>query len=246
MKRIESGDVPRPAVYAAALQGGVRPFLRLLYGGMHVVGEENFPQSGPCIVAPVHRSMADIPAVGLAVHKAAGRRLHYVGKQELWHIGVPRQLTLGITTGWEVPLVPRAFTACGGIAITKNQQLSPEAKQRIDQVLQSGGALTMFPEGTRRSGPEIKRHQLHAGVAALALEHGVPLVPVGISGTAKEDRKPVAVAIGEPLQVAPADPEALLSLKGLVNVTRPVLADLHERLQAAQQEAVALRTVARL
>ena len=62
----------------------------------------------------------------------------------------------------------------------------------------------MFPEGTRRSGPEIG--ELFAGAAFLAVKLGVPIVPVGIGGSEHILPKGkvfprihrVAVSVGEP------------------------------------------------
>ena len=63
----------------------------------------------------------------------------------------------------------------------------------------------MFPEGTRRSGPDIV--DLLDGVAYIAARVGVPIVPIGIGGS--EDPGPgpeapklgrVVMVVGEPIQ----------------------------------------------
>jgi 1-acyl-sn-glycerol-3-phosphate acyltransferase len=45
--------------------------------------------------------------------------------------------------------------------------------------------IAMFPEGTRRRKGLRKKHraEAHSGAARIAIEAGVPLVPVGIKGT---------------------------------------------------------------
>jgi 1-acyl-sn-glycerol-3-phosphate acyltransferase len=71
--------------------------------------------------------------------------------------------------------------------------------------LARGEPVAIFPEGTRRSGPQIA--ELYAGAAYLSVKFGVPIVPVGIGGSEhilpKGKVLPrvhrVAVSVGEPL-----------------------------------------------
>jgi 1-acyl-sn-glycerol-3-phosphate acyltransferase len=72
-------------------------------------------------------------------------------------------------------------------------------------VLERGDPVAIFPEGTRKSGPDIA--ELFAGAAYLSVKFGVPIVPVGIGGSEhilpKGKLLPrihkVAVSVGEPL-----------------------------------------------
>ena len=45
-----------------------------------VVGKENLPKTGACVVAPVHRSNLDTPILAFVT----GRRLRFMGKDSLW------------------------------------------------------------------------------------------------------------------------------------------------------------------
>lgn len=74
----------------------------------------------------------------------------------------------------------------------------------------------MFPEGTRRSGPEVQ--ELKDGVAYLSLRAGVPVVPVGIGGSERAmprgssfpRPRRVNVVIGPPVPACnPADAGSL-------------------------------------
>jgi 1-acyl-sn-glycerol-3-phosphate acyltransferase len=70
----------------------------------------------------------------------------------------------------------------------------------------------MFPEGTRRKKGLVKKHKARArsGAARIALEAGVPLVPVGLAGTDRLLRLgPLRVAYGAPIQVDDLDPDDL-------------------------------------
>ena len=74
------------------------------------------------------------------------------------------------------------------------------------RVLEEGGALLVFPEGTR--GPEGVLRPAKAGAGMLAVVSGAPVVPVYVSGSGrawpKGARFPrparVTVAFGEPLR----------------------------------------------
>ena len=75
----------------------------------------------------------------------------------------------------------------------------------LEDALAAGSPVAVFPEGTRKSGPEIG--ELYAGAAFLAIKRGVPIVPVGIGGSEhilpKGKLFPrihrVAVSVGHPI-----------------------------------------------
>jgi 1-acyl-sn-glycerol-3-phosphate acyltransferase len=164
---------------------------RVFFPG-HVVGRENIPQSGPFILAPVHRSYLD----WLLVARVTDRRMRYIAKQEIW----------------KSHLVGRLVEALGAFPVNRSGA-DREALDRCRQVLVGGEPLVMFPEGTRRSGPVVEG--LREGVAYLALRSQVPVVPVGIGGSEKAMPRGSALpkphrinlVVGPPLQ-PPAVPAA--------------------------------------
>jgi 1-acyl-sn-glycerol-3-phosphate acyltransferase len=155
---------------------------------VHVVGRERVPPTGVYIVAPSHRSLFDVPFAGYV----SKRRIRFMAKEELFKTRVG---------GW-------LFTKLGAIKVDRDVT-DRGALRASQQALEDGEPIAIFPEGTRRSGPEIT--ELFDGVAYLALKLGVPIVPVGIGGT--EQILPsgkvfprihkVAVVIGSPIP-APA------------------------------------------
>ncbi|MBV9485991.1 MAG: 1-acyl-sn-glycerol-3-phosphate acyltransferase [Frankiaceae bacterium] len=90
------------------------------------------------------------------------------------------------------------------------------------KLLEDGWSIVMFPEGTRS--PDGWTRRFRPGASALAKAHGVPIVPVGISGSyaamprgrnwPKPGRPPIQVRYGRPIR--PLEDENTLALNGRV------------------------------
>jgi glycerol-3-phosphate dehydrogenase (NAD(P)+) len=137
----------------------LQPFFRL-YFRLRRIGTEHIPEQGPVLLASNHRSFSDPFMIGTCL----GRPLRFVAKVELFE------------KRWQA----RLLLALGAFPIRRgdSDELAMETARLI---LEQGGAVGIFPEGTRvRPGPlaEPKR-----GVGRLALETGAPIVPVAILGT---------------------------------------------------------------
>lgn len=139
----------------------VVPLFRL-YTRMTISGREHVPATGPFVLAPVHRSYVDTPIAGCITR----RRLRFMGKQEMWK---NRQ------AGW-------VFSALGGFPVNRGTA-DREALRRATAVLEAGEGLVLFPEGERKDGPVVQ--PLFDGAVYIAVKAGVPIVPVGIGGSAR-------------------------------------------------------------
>ncbi len=124
------------------------------------MGKENVPTTGAAILAPVHRSFADF---GFAAF-CTTRKLFFMTKDEMW-----KHKALG-----------RLLLSVGAFPVHR-ESADREALQRAEQVLVRGELLVMFPEGTRREGPEIR--DLMEGASFLSARTGAPIVPIGIAGS---------------------------------------------------------------
>ncbi len=143
----------------------VAPFLMAVYR-IRVIGRENLPVSGGYILAGNHVSYLD-PALLWCVSR---RGTHFVAKSELF----------------DNPFLAWLFTRVWAFPISR-ASADREAIQRATDFLVHGEPVAMFPEGTRRNaGTPVSANDLgeaHSGVAFIAMRAGVPVVPVGISGT---------------------------------------------------------------
>jgi 1-acyl-sn-glycerol-3-phosphate acyltransferase len=144
--------------------------LTLQYGyNPHVEGLGNVPHTGGAILAANHLSVADELFLGAVV----SRQVHYWAKEDYFHLpGITGRLMAAVMYGLGTIPVHRD----GGRAALN-------ALDAAVPILQSGGLVGLFPEGTRS--PDGRLHRGRTGVAHLALQAGVPIVPVGIIGTDK-------------------------------------------------------------
>lgn len=150
--------------------------VRLLFR-LRVHGKENIPE-GPYILSAVHRSFIDTPVVGTM----RSQRLRFMGKESLW-----RSKPLG------------AFlNIMGGFPVERGRA-DRTALRAAEDVLRLGEPLVMFPEGTRQEGDRLDREQMLDGPSFVAARAGVPIVPVGIGGSARA--LPVGTKIPRPRKV---------------------------------------------
>ena len=119
-----------------------------------VVGRQYVPDTGPVILAPVHRSFADFGFTSFCTK----RKLFFMTKDSMW-----KNKWLG-----KLLLYVGAFPV-------HRESADREALQRAEEVLNRGRCLVLFPEGTRREGPTIE--DLMEGAAFLSARTGAPIVP---------------------------------------------------------------------
>ncbi len=122
-------------------------------------GVENIPKEGAVIIASNHISYCDPPLVAVS----CPREVHFMAKKELFSIPV-----LGFLI-WRLNAFP-----------IHRQGVDRQALEKGIEVLKSGRALLVFPEGTRsRKKGEFLPPK--PGVGVLAKEAGAPIVPAYIS-----------------------------------------------------------------
>ena len=142
------------------------PVLRVVFRP-HVEGAENVPESGPAILASNHLSYADWMFMPLTL----ARRVTFVAKAEYF-------TTPGIK-GW---FQKKFFTGAGQVPIDRSGASAAEgALSSARRILESGDLFGIYPEGTRSHDGRLYRGK--TGVARLALETGVPVIPVAVLGT---------------------------------------------------------------
>ncbi len=153
-----------------------------------VKGKENIPSQGPVLIIANHLNLADPPLLAVSL----GRKAVFMAKKELFRNRFSSYFIRGFG----------AFPVHRG-------QLDRKALRQAEQLLADGMALITFPEGTRSKSGQLQ--SAFSGSALVALRSGVPILPIGISGTEKIKgvawwlRRPeLTVNIGRPFHLPPA------------------------------------------
>ena len=138
----------------------LQPFFHI-YFRLRRMGLEHIPKDGPVLLAANHRSFSDPFLIGCCL----GRPLHFVAKIELFD------------KRWKAWIL----LALGAFPIRRGES-DEDAMETARVILERGGAVGIFPEGTRvRPGP-ARRAQARRRAASRS-RPARPIVPVAIIGT---------------------------------------------------------------
>lgn len=182
----------------------------LLFWDYRAEGTENVPLTGGVILASNHQSHLDPVMLRLPLDRPIG----YVARSTLFRSKLFAWLI------WYL----------GAMSFDRRSTGAQEMKSLV-KVFREGAALIFFPEGTRSPDGELK--PLRPGIALLAKQAGVPVVPVAVEGTFRcwpRGRKMfrpgrVRVVFGEPV------------VYGRKDRRRQVLEDLSGRIAALADRA---------
>jgi 1-acyl-sn-glycerol-3-phosphate acyltransferase len=149
-------------MYGTAMKA-IRLLLRIVGIRVHVEGTENIP-AGVCIFAANHISAID----PMAFIPAIPRRVAILVKQELFRI----------------PLLSRAMRLAQFVPVDRADREAAAASLDLSvERLKRGISFAVYPEGTRS--PDGRLRPFKKGAFVLAVEAGVPIVPVSIAGAQK-------------------------------------------------------------
>ncbi len=182
-KRGGDAPAPRNRLYTVMRILAVAA-MRLLFR-LEATGSENIPAHGPVLLVANHSSVLDPPLIG----GASDRQLTYLAKAELFKIPLFGALIHGLNA-----------------RPVRREGADPGALRTAKRVLEGGGALLVFPEGTR--GDEGVIRPAKPGAGLLAVSSGAAVVPVYVSGSGRAwprgRRLPrptkVTVTFGKPLR----------------------------------------------
>ena len=147
------------------------------------ISTENVPADGPFILAPNHFSNLDHFFCGAYIR----RKIRFMAKSQLF---------------FKNPVLHYIFKY-GGVFPVRRGHKDEEAFITADAILGRGGCVLMYAEGGRSRTGQLG--EVKPGLGRLALESGVPVVPVAIHGSQhvrgwKRFQFPkVTVQYGEPL-----------------------------------------------
>jgi 1-acyl-sn-glycerol-3-phosphate acyltransferase len=174
----------------------------MLLGGMplSVKGLHNITPKQSYIICANHQSLLDIPTLfaGLPIP------IRFVAKKSLFYLPI---------FGWSMWLA-------GFVPITRGAgKKARDSLRRAVQRVKHGRSVILFPEGTRSPDGQIKSFK--SGAFIMAIEAGLPVLPVIIKGTYEAGPRqairvyphPVELIIGEPISTSGLNPKERYELR---------------------------------
>lgn len=172
-------------------------FYPLAWMGRRVYrGGERIPRSGPALLVFNHISHLDPAVDAVFVHR---------------HRRVPRFMAKESLT--RIPVFGKILLGSGGIPVSRGTSQAGDSLAAAHQTLQDGKIVVIYPEGTITKDPEGWPKHAYSGVARLALENDVPVIPIARWGTQSiwngytkkfrpVPRKTVVHSVGEPVDLS--------------------------------------------
>ena len=162
-------------------------FLKCIYASLvtilynpKVYGKENIPKDGPIVFAGNHRHAFD-PVV---VMTHTNRFVHYMAKETLFK-GIFGFLLRQI-----------------GIIKVYRTRNNPLAIEEAENVLNEGGTIGIFPEGTRNKELREDLLKFERGAVVIAQNSGSKIDPFYINGQYKIFRRTLELHFGKPIDVS--------------------------------------------
>ena len=132
-----------------------------MFFGLKVYGLDQVPREGAVIIAVNHTSYFDPVFVGAAI---SNRQIGYLARESLFR---NRFFAWLILKYHSIPI--------------KRGSADRVAFSKATEILKKGGAILMFPEGTRSTSGELLPAK--RGVGYLAIKSGAPIIPTYVSGS---------------------------------------------------------------
>jgi len=202
------------------LRAVVRVLLSML-SKLTVIGKDNLPSSGPCILVINHLHLLD-PIVLMAI--------------------LPFKVNVLIAEKYRKKFPIGPIVKLAGATFVRRGEVDRKALRKCLSILDAGGILGMSPEGTRSKTGALQRAK--SGVAYFVQKTGAPLLPIAIWGTEKVvsgwksfRRQEVHICIGELFSLP--SPEKRLRSKDLQILADQIMLRIAELLPEEYRGAYA-------
>ena len=184
----------RPSVFWV-MAGIVVPLIGTI-SSFKVHGKENLPQTGAFVIAPNHYSEIDPLVVGSMLWRH-GRVPRFLAKESLF----------------KVPVVGWFLAKSGQVPVTRGHGHGGAPIVKAEGIVEKGHIVVVYPEGTLTRDPDLWPMRGKTGAARIALDYGIPVIPVAHWGTQQImgryskkislfPRKKITFSIGKPVDLS--------------------------------------------
>ena len=156
------------------------------YYNPKIIDKEYIPKDGPIVIVGNHKHLYDQCLTIIATK----RGIHYMAKREYFD---------NKKTAW-------FFKHTGCISVDRSKKDSEAVEQALN-VLKDGGAIGLFPEGTRNKTDQLLL-PFKFGAVSMAKKMDAYLVPFAITGDYKFRSKNLTIRYGKPFKVTNMDLES--------------------------------------
>lgn len=130
-----------------------------VYFRLRVEGRENVPLVGPAVLASNHISFLDPPLIGCVLE----RSIHFLARKSLF----------------TAPILGALIRSLRAVPVDRDGGGGAGLKAILDR-LSDGGAIVLFPEGTRSPDGQIRAAR--AGIGLPVIKSTAPVIPVRVVG----------------------------------------------------------------
>lgn len=164
------------------------PIMRVLfklYYNPKIINKEVIPKDGPILIVGNHKHIYDQCLTIMATKRV----IHYMAKKEYFDGKM----------AWFFKLV-------GCIPVDRSIK-DHNATDKALKVLNSGGAIGLFPEGTRNKTKDVFLLPFKFGTVSMAKKTNATIIPFGLTGDYKFKSKNLTIRYGTPFKVGEMDLE---------------------------------------
>lgn len=164
------------------------PIMRVLfrlYYNPKIINKEVIPKDGPILIVGNHKHVYDQCLTIMATKRV----IHYMAKKEYFDGKM----------AWFFKLV-------GCIPVDRSIK-DHNATDKALKVLNSGGAIGLFPEGTRNKTKDVFLLSFKFGTVSMAKKTNATIIPFGLTGDYKFRSKNLTIRYGTPFKVGDMDLE---------------------------------------
>lgn len=164
------------------------PIMRVLfrfYYNPKIINKEVIPKEGPILIVGNHKHIYDQCLTIMATKRV----IHYMAKKEYFDGKM----------AWFFKLV-------GCIPVDRSIK-DHNATDKALKVLNNGGAIGLFPEGTRNKTKDVFLLPFKFGTVSMAKKTNATIIPFGLTGDYKFRSKNLTIRYGTPFKVGDIDLE---------------------------------------